>query len=387
MTGPQPRSPIFGGEPWATIAGAEWCHFDQWFALVMVTDFDADADALRVELEDTLRSTFHRRGEMQAKLSHLADLQVRLDATGQSFADLVEAEEPDKKLLTKARRKVFDQALEGRAMTEPMHDTPARRLIHRARYGCWDRFPTNPDRFYERLAGRRTDAFVPKGKSFNVVRRLRDRLDKLDGPRRTLPDRLALYRAFHTVGVELAERGDDSYGVIGEARLDAFESYVAIDWADAGMDPVDYWQDLCELMVSEVHALTYRDDTLPFRRVPAGQAELIEDILLGLASEYRDAYEDYRADEALQLVAWLHLAGRRYRRYVDAARRLGSDHWRPIVALAESAIAGNRPELAVEVFRAADRSGPQRDHLRRQCRQLTGVTLGEGDEHCLRAVD
>ena len=33
------RAPIFGPETWATIAGAEWCYFDQWFALVTVTDF------------------------------------------------------------------------------------------------------------------------------------------------------------------------------------------------------------------------------------------------------------------------------------------------------------------------------------------------------------
>lgn len=119
MTARERRPPIFGPEPWADIAGVEWCHFDVWFALVTTADFDADADALRGELEATLQSTFHRRDEMQAKLSHLADLRSRLDAAGLSFVDLVGAEEPDKQLLAKARRKVLDQALEGRAMTEP----------------------------------------------------------------------------------------------------------------------------------------------------------------------------------------------------------------------------------------------------------------------------
>lgn len=100
---------------------------------------------------------------------------------------------------------------------------------------------------------------------------------------------------------------------------------------------VHYWQDLCELLVSEVHALTHQHKTLPFQRAPAGQADLIEAILVGLAEEWRAASHDYQADEALELVAWLHIAGRRYTRYVDDARRLGSDHWIPIVALAESA--------------------------------------------------
>lgn len=379
MTGQERRRPMFGAEAWATVAGVEWCHFDWWFALVVTRDFDGDPDALRVQLETTLRSSLHRRGDTQVKLSHLADLRARLEATGLTFGDLAEAEEPDNRVLVKARRKVLEQELDDRAMTDAMRDTPARRLEQRARYGYWKKFPTNPDLFYERLAGRRNDTFVPKGRSFNLTRSLRDRLDKLDGPRRTLPDRLGLYRAFHTVGLELAHRGDDSYGVIGELRLDAFKTYLAIDWATAGMDPVDYWQDLCELMVCETHALTYEDDTLPFRRVPAGQAELVETILLGLEAEYRAAYEDFQADEAAQLVAWLHIAGRRYTSYVDAAHRLGSNHWRPVLSLAESALAGRRPELAVDVFRAADQPGHHRDHLRAKCHQLTGVTLSDPD--------
>ncbi len=387
MTAQERRAPIFGAEAWTTVAGVEWCHFDWWFALVVIRDFDGDPDALRAQLETTLRSSLHRRADTQAKLSHLDELRARLDATGLGFGDLAEADEADKRVLSKARRKVLEQALDGRAMTTAMRDTPARRLEQRARYGSWEKFPTNPDQFYERLAGRRSDTFVPKGRSFDVTRRLRDRLAKLDGPRRTLPDRLALYRAFHTVGLDLAHRGDDSYGVIGELRLEAFKTYLAIDWATAGMDPVDYWQDLCELMVCETHALTYQDDTLPFRRVPAGQADLVETVLLDLASEYRAAYEDHQADEVVELVAWLHVAGRRYTKYVETAHRLGSDHGRPIVALAESAISGNRPEVAADVFEAADQPGHHRDHLRTKCLQLTGVNLSDGTDPQQRPRD
>ncbi len=75
------------------------------------------------------------------------------------------------------------------------------------------------------------------------------------------------------------------------------------------MEPQDWWQDLCELLVSEVYALTHQCETLAFRHVPAGQADLVEGILLGLAGEWRSAYQDYQADEALQLVAWLHIVG------------------------------------------------------------------------------
>ncbi len=143
------------------------------------------------------------------------------------------------------------------------------------------------------------------------------------------------------------------------------------------MEPQDWWQDLCELLVSEVYALTHQCETLAFRHVPAGQADLVEGILLGLAGEWRSAYQDYQADEALQLVAWLHIAARRYSRYIGAARLLGSNHWRPIVALAESAAAAGRTELAIEIFCAADPPGMHRDHLRERCLKLTGMRLDD----------
>jgi len=217
----------------------------------------------------------------------------------------------------------------------------------------------------------------PTGRTFALTRQLGERLARLDEPRRTQAERLALYRAFHTVGVEFAERGDDSYGTIGELRFEAFRTYLDIDWVAAGMEPEHRWQDLCELLVSEVYALTYKHETLALRHVPAGQADLIEEILLGLAGEWQAAYQDYQAAEALQLVAWLHIAGRRYSRYAGAAHRLGSDHWMPIVALAESAADAGRKELAVEVFRAADQPGMHCDHLRDRCLKLTGVRLDD----------
>jgi len=118
-----------------------------------------------------------------------------------------------------------------------------------------------------------------------------------------------------------------------------------------------------------------RDAGVPAR--PAGQADLVEGILLGLAGEWRSAYQDYQADEALQLVAWLQIAARRYSRYIGAARLLGANHWMPIVALAESAAAAGRTELAIEIFRAADQPGMHCDLLRERCLKLTGMRLDD----------
>jgi hypothetical protein len=150
-----------------------WCHFDRWFALVAVTSFDGDLDALEHELVGRLHSSLHGRTDVEAKLSHLAHLRGRMAAAGVSPAVLAGADEPDQATLSKARRKVLDQDLEGRAMTESMRDTPRVRLERRARYGRWDQFPVSPSRWFEKLAGRRPATHVTKGSGFAVTRQLR----------------------------------------------------------------------------------------------------------------------------------------------------------------------------------------------------------------------
>ena len=69
--------------------------------------------------------------------------------------------------------------------------------------------------------------------------------------------------------------------------------------------------------------------------------------------------------------------GTRLDRYVDTASRLGSRDWAPIVAMAESATVARHQSLAVDVFVAADRPGPQQGHLRRRCHDLTDVDLSD----------
>jgi len=69
------------------------------------------------------------------------------------------------------------------------------------------------------------------------------------------------------------------------------------------------------------------------------------------------------ADEALQSIAHLHIAHGRLTRFTPIAARLGSDHWRPIVAMAEAALARGRDDFAREVFAAADQPGMQQDYL------------------------
>lgn len=62
--------------------------------------------------------------------------------------------------------------------------------------------------WYQRLAGDRSSGFVGKGRSFAVTCDMRDRLARSDRHGLPVGERLALYRAFHTIGLELADRVD-----------------------------------------------------------------------------------------------------------------------------------------------------------------------------------
>lgn len=373
----------FGPELWERRAGADWSLWDLWFCVVAVRDHAGELDALGdVFVEAIRKPAYGNREPSEAKLSHLHDLSARLKAAGLTPSDLADADVlADQRITTRAREKVTGRvSLEGRACTPAMLDTPRHRLVRRARYGNWSTFPADPTPFFEKFRPtvERRD-FVSKGKTFAIASRLEKRLATLDGPRRTLPDRLALYRAFHTAGLELADAADDSYGTIGETRAAAWHTYLEIDWREAGIDTAAYWQDLCELRLWEPYGLDYKAEDAWFRAARKDDVPVIESILLALEAEHRDAVLDYPADEALEALADLYVATRSRDRYAMAARRLGSRAWRPIEAMARTQLAAKDRAGAIAVFEAADQPGFHRDHLRKMCLSLTGHDLAADD--------
>jgi hypothetical protein len=357
-----------------------WSHWDLWFCVMASRDGADDLAAVEGRLVAELhRPSIGSSRATEAKLSHLADLRARLGAAGLAPADLAGETVNDPRVVAKARHKIAAD-LEGRAMTEPMRETPRVRLLRRARYGSWDALPISPATFHDEFGSLvDTDRHIPKGRTFGFTRRLAERLRRLDAPGRSVAERIALYRAFHTAGLELADHADDSYGNIGQLREPAWQTYLRLDWRAAGIGSELWWRDLCELIVWEPYALDYQHETLPYESARAEEMPLVESILTALAAEHEAVHLRWQADEARQQVAWLHVAHRGYDEFSRVATLLGSEHWMPIDAMARAALAAGRPNLVVEVFRAADQPGFHQAHLRRLCRQLTGVRLGDED--------
>lgn len=158
---------------------------------------------------------------------------------------------------------------------------------------------------------------------------------------------------------------DDSYGVIGELGHAAWAAYVGTPWRDL-VPPDVYWRDVAELVAFDDYAHLHRAETLPWRQARKADLPLITHSLRALAEEYGAARLPYHADQARIALAYAHVATAALTGYATVARDLGSEHWMPVVALAESALGARRPDVAAAVFDAADQPGAHRDYLRRR---------------------
>jgi hypothetical protein len=355
--------------------------------VVAVLDHCGDLGGVERDLVDTLSGDLSLRRSAEQRLSHLWSLRERLDDAGLLAADVVGDETlGDKRTVARARKKVDSRSIDGRAMTDAMIDTPRVQLQRRARYGSWDAFPISPATFYGRFrAAVEIKSFITKGRTFAKVQQLSERLQRLDGPRRSPPERIALYRAFHTAGLQLADRADDSYGVVGEMRSDAWETYLTLDREAAGVAPDVYWRDICELVVWEPYGMGFGNETGPFAHAGAAHGPVIAAHFDDLENELRAVHLDYEAGQAREHLAWLHIATKAFDRFVETATLLGSGFWRPVEAMARAALDAGDRDLAVAVFVAADQPGWHRDHLRRRCLELTGADPA-GQNHHLRVV-
>lgn len=185
--------------------------------------------------------------------------------------------------------------------------------------------------------------------------------------------RLAARRALVTYMYCTMERCDDSYGVLGQLGREALITYAKLPPRSAGIAAEDWCEDLCELVTWERWGLLLGHETAVFANVHGALADHAERFLLAPADELRAHRLAYEAGEAQQNVAHLQIAHGRVTRFVPTATALGSDHWRPIVAMAEAALARGRSDVARATFAAADRPGRHRDHLRQRCVELTGA--------------
>jgi hypothetical protein len=371
MSAPK-RTPIYGPEPSLTLAGVVWSHWDLWFCVVACLDHDGDLAALAERIAAGER--FSGRSDSERKLSHLEDSQARLRAAGLDAQALAARADDQPALRAKARTKVLKQGLYARDLTDAMRSTPRERLYHRALRERWNRFPASPQPWYDRMVHQLGERWLHKNATFRLERRIEKVRDRNDHTTASDPARrLAARRALVTYMYETMERCDDSHGVLGRLGHEALITYAKLPHRTTGIATEEWCEDLCELLTWEKYGLLLDSETAVFTNLNGALADHAERFLLALADELRAHRLRYEADEALQNIAHLRVAHARLTRFAPVAAALGSDHWRPIVTMAEAALARGRTDIARATFAAADRPGMHQGYLRRRCIELTGA--------------
>ena len=202
-----------------------WSYWDMWFALLCVVDHGGDWDGLDKAITGPHRDGSRWDGE--AKWSHLLDQPARLDAAGQTAAELVAEVVTHRKAVIRGRTKVIKRGLQGRDMTPAMRHPPSRRLEDRGRRGWWPQFPVSPQQPYDELVTRfrLTDLDAYSGDGWAAGELADDVADRARRPETGDPSwNLAVRRALLTIGLDLVETCDDSYGHVGDTVNDALST-------------------------------------------------------------------------------------------------------------------------------------------------------------------
>ena len=180
----------------------------------------------------------------------------------------------------------------------------------------------------------------------------------------------ALLRSLMTVIIELIEKADDSFGVIGTSFDEGFTAYLKIPLDQTGIDERVFFTDLLDFLIWEDYGFT--DDAIEgyFRGLNERQADIcVEHLRHEIASLCEDDL-DYQSEEALTILGRVIAEQERFDEFEDLARQMGSRAWRRIIRLADRAMKRGKKPLAIKVFEAAMTKGDHLDFLTKKYEKL-----------------
>ncbi len=374
-----PRSPALRDpEPWKTIHNTPFSHWDLWLLVCSLIGEATGLDGIERKLRDRINAPGgHLRDDSEAKLSHLDDLRARLAMLGMQPEDIALEEARDKKIVRKARTKIFEGTASLKDFSEPMRNTPRARLSARAMSGRWDKFPVSPASFASSLfeiVHARDHHSV--GQSFTLAKRLakawRSAAEKADqNPEQSL----ALHRAMLAVCHAAQERTNDSCGAVGEVFTAAIRAYRSVPWEQTGIAPEIYLRDIIEFAVWEQYGQGDELEEL-FKAVDPKHGDLAVRIFAGTVDELESfGLFEYQVQSARAHWTALLVGLGRFDEFVALANMIGSSQWRPIVTMAEAAMKAKKVELTMAIFGAANKRGMHRAVLAEECERVTGEKM------------
>jgi hypothetical protein len=179
-----------------------------------------------------------------------------------------------------------------------------------------------------------------------------------------------MLRAFLTVVIELMEVADDSFGCLGDSFRDGFAKYLAMPRDETGIDATVFFHDLLTLLIWEDYGLTYEQTDGYFVGLTPEDGDLCMDYVQQQLQELQEDDLDYQYEEALTLLGQVVAEQRRFDRFEELARQMGTRHWKRIIVLADRAVKQRKRKLAIAVFEAALSPGMHEGFLRKKYEQL-----------------
>jgi hypothetical protein len=370
---PVGTSPAFvlAAESGQTMALSYW---DLWFVLVANANFGSSWDRF-VEHLRSQRGPSSRFAER--KLSHIRDLQRRLQQADVTIDDIVAQADPSPAELRRARNQVLKREPREHEWSEAMRNTPRQRRYAHAMRGFWLSFPVSPASYAVQLASRfQTRRWFSASQSSRIADQLDAFVEVAVGERHDgqPAQAQAMLRAFLTVVIELMEVADDSYGSLGDSFHGGFAHYLAIPLEETGIEETVFFHDLLTLLIWEDYGLTSDQMDGSFERLTSAAGDLCMDYLRQQIEELKDDDLDYQAEKALTWLGHIAAEQNRFERFEELAQEMGTRAWQRIIVLADRAVKKRKRKLAAAVFEAALGPGMHERFLREKYEQLKNGT-------------
>jgi hypothetical protein len=347
-------------------------NWDLWFLVVLLNEFGGDWQKMITHFRENVTNIYIRHNT-EAKLSHLRHLQETMQQAG---LDPISVLGPEAMALLKkekrhATNKVLKQELPWNDQSYWMIHTPSYIREERSRRGYWAHFAVSPEIYAQPLAALfKTHGLYEEDQSFALERKLSAHLDKQE-KKASVPQLVALYRAFLTVMLEKIEIVDDSYGVIGDLYGQVLTGYIELPRDEIGVPLPIFFQDLVELVLWEDYGFT--DDEIEefVASLRPEEASMMEAILRDQRSELAALDLQYQAEKALTLLGLLAAEQEWVSQFVELAQEMGAREWRRIVRMADKVENAGRVDLATAVYETALLApGIHHDFLQKQYQEF-----------------
>ncbi len=328
-------------------------YWDLWFALVANANFDGSWDQLVTHLRSQPGASSRLA---ERKLSHLRDLQQRLQQADVAIPDLVAQAPPSPTELRRAQNQVLKRDLREHEWSEAMRYTPRQRRYAHAMRGFWPCFPVSPEPYAVELASRfQTRSWFSASQSSRIADRLDTFVSRAERERNDdqHAQAQAMLRAFLTVVIELMAVADDSYGSLGDSFHGGFASYLAIPLEVTGIEDTVFFHDLLTLVIWEDYGLTYDQMDGYFERLTLEAGDLCMAYLRQQSEALKADDLDYQAEKALTWIGQVAAEQNRFEQFESLANEMGTREWKRIIVLADRAVKKRKRKLAAAVFEAA----------------------------------